>query len=76
MKSMAPDPVQATFAFVGEDNPAVAFATESRESRAGALMPLEAAAKAIFVKADGLPAYRKATGLSRRHTDANERNRS
>lgn len=33
------------------------------------LMPYEAVAKAIFVRANGLPAYYKATGLARRTAD-------
>ncbi len=38
-------------------------------------MPYETAAKAIFVKANGLPAYYKATGVlrnARQVTDLNE----
>jgi hypothetical protein len=42
------------------------FAVPWRQGiRAENLMPYEAAAKAIFVKANGLPAYHKATGTFR-----------
>jgi len=44
-------------------------------AKAGHLMPYETAAKAIFVKANGLPAYYKATGVlrnARQVTDLNE----
>lgn len=39
------------------------------ESRRDALLPLQAAAKVIFVRANGLLAYQNATGFNRRSTD-------
>lgn len=44
----------------------------SADSRAEQLMPYEKAAKAIYVRANGLPAYRKATGQLRNLSDDGE----
>lgn len=63
------DPVQASFAFVADDKQALPVPEPGCDARAEKLMPLEAAAKAIFVKANGLPAYKKATGFLRRLDD-------
>jgi hypothetical protein len=69
MESDHTDPVQETFAFIAEDTQAVPLPEIVRDARAEQLMPLEAAAKRIFVRANGLPAYKKATGFLRRRTD-------
>lgn len=61
------DAVQSAFPF-GLDFQARAANDGARGGEAGAMMPLEAAAKAIFVRANGLPAYKKTTGLALRAT--------
>lgn len=55
--------VRAEFRFVAGDFHAPATRQDLTDDLTEVLMPLEAAAKAILVKANGLPAYWKATGL-------------
>ncbi len=69
-KAPSSDPVQATLGFGGQN--ALPIAGPSSDSRAETLMPYEKAAKAIYVRANGLPAYRRATGHIRRCADTGE----
>jgi hypothetical protein len=62
--------VQATLGFGGND--AVPAPGPSSDSRAEGLMPYEKAAKAIYVRANGLLAYHRATGHIRRCADTGE----
>jgi hypothetical protein len=64
------DPVPAEFRFIADDCHAPLARQDLTEEPQEVLMPLEAVAKAILVKANGLPAYWKATGLrpQRNHT--------
>lgn len=55
--------------FVAEDCVTDSVRVEPTNGTDRNLMPLEAAAKAIFVKANGLAAYWKVTGLRPRGTD-------
>jgi hypothetical protein len=64
------DPVQATLGFSAQD--ALPIPDPSSDSRAEDLMPYEKVAKAIYVRANGLPAYRRATGHIRRCADTGE----
>jgi hypothetical protein len=68
--SQNPDPVLATSGLSGQD--ALPIAGPSPDSRAEDLMPYEKAAKAIYVRANGLPAYRRATGHICRSADTGE----
>jgi hypothetical protein len=63
-------PVQASFGFGGQN--VMPIRTPSLDSRAEQLMPYEKAAKAIYVRANGLPAYRRATGRIHRFSDGGE----
>jgi len=63
MKRERFDPVRAKTGFIAKDRRAIASHRDLPHESADALMPLEAIAKAILVKANGLPAYWKATGL-------------
>ena len=69
-KTRNPDPAQATLGFGGPD--ALPSSSPSSDSRAETLMPYEKAAKAIYVRANGLPAYRRATGHIRRSADTGD----
>lgn len=62
---LGPDPVRPAS---GRDKHVKALAIVSRhaDNAAEHLMPYESVAKAIFVKANGLLAYYKATGLPKR----------
>ena len=68
--SASSDPVQATFGFWGPD--ARPIAAPSGDARKDDLMPYEKVAKAIYVRANGLPAYRRATGHIHRSGDTGE----
>jgi len=57
------DPVGAKLRPATADGRATYSRHDSPDAVAEVLMPLEATAKAILVKANGLPAYWKATGL-------------
>lgn len=61
------EPVQASFGFGGQN--VMPIRTPSPDSQAEQLMPYEKAAKAIYVRANGLPAYRRATGHIHRISD-------
>lgn len=69
-KTRNPDPAQATLGLGGPD--ALPISSPSPDSRAEHLMPYEKAAKAIYVRANGLPAYRRATGHSHRGADTSD----
>jgi hypothetical protein len=60
------EPSANEFTFVADDSVASSAYVEATNRPASDLMPLEAAAKAIFVRANGLAAYWKATGLAPR----------
>jgi hypothetical protein len=63
-------PVQASFGF-GAQN-VTPIRNPSSDSRSEQLMPYEKAAKAIYVRANGLPAYRRVTGHIHRFSDGGE----
>ncbi len=60
------DPIAKEFTSITGDCTATAVHADSPSGLEDGLMPLEAAAKTILVKANGLPAYWKATGLGPR----------
>ncbi|MBI4996910.1 MAG: hypothetical protein HZC22_08420 [Rhodocyclales bacterium] len=64
------EPVQASFGFGGQN--VMPIRPPSSDSRAEQLMPYEKAAKAIYVRANGLPAYRRVTGHIHRFSDGGE----
>ena len=70
MKSTDSAPVQATLGFDGADP--LPIPNPTGDSRADHLMPYEKAAKAIYIRANGLPAYRRATGHIRRLGDTGQ----
>jgi hypothetical protein len=61
------EPVQASFGFGGPN--VTPIRAPSPDSRTEQLMPYEAVAKTIYVRANGLPAYRRTTGHIRRVSD-------
>ena len=61
------EPMQENFGFGGQN--VMPIRTPSPDSRAEQLMPYEKVAKAIYVLANGLPAYRRATGHIHRISD-------
>jgi hypothetical protein len=64
------EPEQASFGFGGQN--VTPIRTPSPDSRTEQLMPYEKAAKTIYVRANGLPAYHRATGHIRRLGDGGE----
>jgi hypothetical protein len=63
-------PTQASPEFVGQN--VLPIRTPSSDNRTEQLMPYEKVAKAIYVRANGLPAYRRATGHIHRIGDGGE----
>ncbi|MBI4996083.1 MAG: hypothetical protein HZC22_04135 [Rhodocyclales bacterium] len=66
----SPEPVQESFSFGGPN--VMPIRAPSPDSRAEQLMPYEKAAKAIYVRANGLPAYHRATGHLHRFSDGGD----
>lgn len=64
------EPVQASFGFGGPN--VTPIRNPSSDSRSDQLMPYEKVAKTIYVRANGLPAYHRATGHIRRFSDGGE----
>jgi hypothetical protein len=60
---------RANFRLIADDCHTASERQDLTDDSTEVLMPLEAAAKAILVKANGLPAYRKATGRNPKRND-------
>lgn len=64
------EPMQTTFGLGGQN--VMPIRNPSSDSRSEQLMPYERAAKAIYVRANGLPAYRRVTGQVQPFSDGGE----
>lgn len=64
------EPAQANFGFDGQN--VTPIRNPSSDSRSDQLMPYEKVAKSIYVRANGLPAYRRVTGHIHRFSDGGE----
>jgi hypothetical protein len=69
-KHESSDAVRAKLGFIADKRHAITSHHELQDDATEVLMPLEAIAKAILVKANGLPAYWKSTGLGPQRKDS------